>query len=134
MNFLRAIEKRYPHPSQAPYHNSTHATDVLQQMHILLIKGGLAEVSGCRNIEPSVACHVSQTVDGVRGGGGGAAGVKFQILQDGLRRGKGWGCRFIKSSLTRNVALGTANGGGGGSRIDFLRASRTYFLSRAWQW
>jgi hypothetical protein len=44
MNYLRAIEKRYPHSSQAPYHNSTHATDVLQQMHLLLAKGGLAEV------------------------------------------------------------------------------------------
>lgn len=45
VNFLRAVDQRYPLSSEAPYHNSTHAADVLQQIHMLLTAGGLAQVT-----------------------------------------------------------------------------------------
>lgn len=44
MNFLMGIEARYPDAYLAPYHNATHACDVLQQLHLLYTSGGLAEV------------------------------------------------------------------------------------------
>lgn len=42
--FLLRIEDGYPNN---PYHNRTHAADVLQSMHVLLVHGGLREGCAC---------------------------------------------------------------------------------------
>lgn len=39
--FLRRIEEGYP---ENPYHNRVHACDVLQSIHMVMVKGGLFPV------------------------------------------------------------------------------------------
>jgi len=43
VNFLRVVESGH---QENPYHNSTHVADVVQSMHCLLIKGGVAPYLG----------------------------------------------------------------------------------------
>ncbi len=43
---------------QNPYHNRIHAADVLQSLHVLIVRGGLTSHGYCDDIS-TVACYLS---------------------------------------------------------------------------
>ena len=55
--FLHRVEEGY---KNNPYHNSTHAADVLQTLHVLLHRGGL--VPGYADPMSLLACYVAAIV------------------------------------------------------------------------
>jgi hypothetical protein len=55
LSFLQAVEAGYS-PTN-PYHNATHAADVLQTLHMLLHRGGL--VPGYADQLTVMACYVA---------------------------------------------------------------------------
>lgn len=57
LRFLHCVEEGY---KKNPYHNSTHAADVLQTMHVLLHRGGL--VPGYADPMTLMACYLAAII------------------------------------------------------------------------
>lgn len=55
VKFLMRIEDGYPNN---PYHNRVHAADVLQSLHVLVIRGGLIQSGYCDEIGLT-SCYLS---------------------------------------------------------------------------
>mmetsp|Transcript_25460 Transcript_25460/g.55342 ORF Transcript_25460/g.55342 Transcript_25460/m.55342 type:complete len:787 (-) Transcript_25460:1267-3627(-) len=58
VKFLMKIEDGYPNN---PYHNRIHAADVLQSLHVLVIRGGLIDHSYCDEIALT-SCYLSAVI------------------------------------------------------------------------
>ncbi len=65
VKFLMRVEDGYPNN---PYHNRIHAADVLQSLHVLVVRGGLIGHGYCDEVSLT-SCYLSA----VSVGGGAAA-------------------------------------------------------------
>lgn len=52
--FLTEVEDGYP---DNPYHNRTHAADVLHTMHFMMTKGGVGAAMGAAKEMATLACY-----------------------------------------------------------------------------
>ena len=55
VKFLMRVEDGYPNN---PYHNRIHASDVLQSLHVLVVRGGLAQYGYCDEVA-QLSCYIS---------------------------------------------------------------------------
>jgi len=58
VKFLMRVEDRYPNN---PYHNRIHAADVLQSLHVLVVRGGLIKYGYCDEIA-LLSCYLSAII------------------------------------------------------------------------
>ncbi|KAL6760116.1 3',5'-cyclic-nucleotide phosphodiesterase [Haematococcus lacustris] len=58
VKFLMKIEDGYP---KNPYHNRVHAADVLQSLHVLVVRGGLINFGYCDEVG-LVSCYLSSII------------------------------------------------------------------------